>query len=646
MTRILIFLTLFAAAVAAANLMTNSTYNVQFVVIRNPFDNKNYTYLYPPKDYLCVYRGAFYINVNNTLYHFSGQTITAYAWPGSALFCDSLFTSCVLQRGVVFSLRAYAAVESAQRELYVYNTTTKRWEPIVGKRLVPGIVASISPTSPPPGSVRQYAANLTYIDTADNVLKTGEFTVRYYVTQTLTQPRDYAVCIRVNTTLFPFYSSLLRKTVVALYTAQRADPSYGDISYVLYVEPQGGWVVSYDGFLFSSVGYFSLVNHTTFIAQYTIFSKNSSTIFGSLTNSAVQPHYYLPVDEKTNAGTEIYVRGTSSIEASFFTEKHYAYYLSKPRSGFPSNHVYLVGESDTLVVAAFKGDNNKTSYAAFPLCPPDKIMFYTVTFPTSHTIDRVFDIYGAALVQNNSTKTLYILLVEAFSARTYKTTAEVRWVWRVPPGGSAVVPAVWYTPVPGSSGGYVYYRLLYALDSPCTGQYKSFAPRPGQIYAFDGAVFLIAGGGNQAEWIELFKQLLQLLSALHNQTSTVVKNPKGYTYSGQGIVNAATSLSTSAQLQHVYAFSIASQQGSYSAFSGVNIPSIASIALALLLAFTVAVGVAKTREDPADRLAAVYAVFVPTVVMFSLFFTSDLAAAAAIAAALIALAYAIHAARL
>jgi hypothetical protein len=260
---------------------------------------------------------------------------------------------------------------------------------------------------------------------------------------------------------------------------------------------------------------------------------------------------------------------------------------------------------------------------------------------TSHTIDQVFDsVYGAALVQNNSTKTLYILLVEAFAALETHKTAHIRWAWRVPPGGSAVVPAV-TGPI-----GSVFYRLLSAVASPCTGQYERFAPNPGQGYAFDGAAFLIAGGGNQAEWIELFKQLLQLLSALHNQTSTVVQNPKGYTYSGQSVVSAATSLSTSAQLQHVYAFSIASQQGSGMAFSGVNIPSIASIALAFLLAFAVAVGVAKTREDPADRLSAVYAVFVPTAVMLSLFFTSDLAAAAAIAAALIALAYAIHAARL
>jgi hypothetical protein len=268
-------------------------------------------------------------------------------------------------------------------------------------------------------------------------------------------------------------------------------------------------------------------------------------------------------------------------------------------------------------------------------------MFWLRTFPFYHTIDQIFDMFGAALVQNNSTKTLYILLVEAFAALETHKTAHIRWAWRVPPGGSAVVPAV-TGPI-----GSVFYRLLYAVDSPCTGQYERFAPNPGQGYAFDGAVFLIASAGNQTEWIELFKQLLQLLSALHNQTSNVVQtNPKGYTYSGQSVVSAATSLSTSAQLQHVYAFSIASQQGSGMAFSGVNIPSIASIALAFLLAFAVAVGVAKTREDPADRLSAVYAVFVPTAVMLSLFFTSDLAAAAAIAAALIALAYAIHAARL
>jgi len=375
MTRILIFLTLFAAAVAAANLMTNSTYNVQFVVIRNPFDNKNYTYLYPPKDYLCVYRGAFYININNTLYRFSGRSITAYAWPGSARFCDSLFTSCYLQSGMVFPLRTYAIVESAPRELYVYNTTTKMWEPIAGKRLRPGTVASISPTSPPPGSSRQYAVNLTYIDAADNVLKTGEFTVRYYVTETLTQERDYAVCIRVNTTLFPFYSSRLGRTLVPLYTAQRADPKYGDVSYVMYVDPQRGGEVASAGFLFSSVGYFSLVNHTTFLVKTTIFSKDLST-FVTLGGSS-EFYYYLPVGEKTNAGTLIRVTGTWTVEASFFTEKHYAYYyayyLPITYPGVRSNHMYLIGESDALVVAAFKGDNNKTTYAAFPLCPPDKI---------------------------------------------------------------------------------------------------------------------------------------------------------------------------------------------------------------------------------------------------------------------------------
>lgn len=126
MTRVLLFLTLLAAAVAAADFLVNSTYSVQFVVIRNPFTNTTYTFLYPPRGYLCLHGITFYINVNNTLYYFDGRSITAYAWPGAARFCDSSFTSCYAQRGMVFPLYAYAIVESAPRALYVYNTTTGR----------------------------------------------------------------------------------------------------------------------------------------------------------------------------------------------------------------------------------------------------------------------------------------------------------------------------------------------------------------------------------------------------------------------------------------------------------------------------------------------------------------------------------------
>ncbi|MEM4439604.1 MAG: hypothetical protein QW680_13345 [Pyrobaculum sp.] len=437
------------------------------------------------------------------------------------------------------------------------------------------------------------------------------------------------ICLRVNETLFPFYSSILARyigrTVVPLHTAQR-----GNVYYVLYVYAQSSIdVFKGAGFLFSSAGYYSLINHTTFLVNYLIFRQD----FSSSTYLYSQ-YFYLPIGSKTSGAARIEVYDTYSLEASFFTEKHYAYYLSKPPENFISRNVYLVGENNTIVVAAFRGDD-KMAYAAFPLCPIDKIIFYVRTFPYS-TVDQIFDRYGAALIQNNSTKTLYIMLIESnIYATDIHKTAQVMWVWRVPPGGAAVVPAV--------AG---YYKLLYAVDSPCVGEYIAFAPLPGYKYSFDGVTFSIVSEGSQAEWIELFKQLLKLLSSLHNQTSTVVKHPQGYTYSGQSVVNAATSLSSSVQLQNVYAFSIATQQGSGMAFGGIVVPAVASVALALLLAFAVAVGVAKTREDPADRLAAVYAVFVPTVVMLSLFFTSDLAAAAVIAAVLIALAYAVHAARL
>ncbi|MEM4965106.1 MAG: hypothetical protein QXT13_13250 [Pyrobaculum sp.] len=618
MTRALLFLTLLAAA-AAADFLVNSTYNAQFVVIRNPFTNTTYTFLYPPQGYLCLHGVTFYINVGNTLYYFDGRSITAYAWPGAARFCDSSLTSCYMQRGMVFPLYAFTVVESAPRALYVYNSTTERWEPIFNKRLLPGTLASISPTSPP----FQYLANLTFIDTVDNKLKTEEFSVVYYVSSGAWQERGRVICLRVNETLFPFYSSLLHRTVVPLHAAQR-----GDVYYVLNIEVM--WEPVYaDGFLFSSAGYYSLINHTTFVARYYIFKKDYS-LFEFLRS----PYFYLPVGSKTSGAAKIETFGTYSLEAAFFTEKHYAYYLSKPPERVASRSVYLVGENNTIVVASFKGDDGIT-YAAFPLCPIDKIIFYVSASPY-RTVDRIFDTYGAAMIQNNSTKTLYIILIESgiFATDAYKS-AQVLWVWRVKPGGAAVVPAV--------AG---YYQLLYALDSPCTGEYLAFAPIPGYRYVFDGETFSLVSEGSQAEWIELFKQLLKLLSSLHNQTTAVLKHPQGYTYSGQSIVSVATSLSSSVQLQNVYAFSIAAQQGSAMAFGGISIPAAASIALALLLAFAVAVGVAKTREDPADRLAAVYAVFVPAVAILSLFFASDLASAAVIAAVLIALAYAVHTARL
>ncbi|MEM0479397.1 MAG: hypothetical protein QXS16_03670 [Pyrobaculum sp.] len=530
---------------------------------------------------------------------------------------------------MVFPISAYGIVESAPRALYVYNSTTKRWELIFNKRLWPGTLASISSTSPD----YYYYANLTFIDVVDNVLKTEKFSVIYYITSSASQMRDYTICLRVNETLFPFYSSLLKRTIVPLYTARR-----GNVYYVLDVKAQSSInVFKGDGFLFSSAGYFSLINHTTFLVNYYIF-KEDFTMF----EYPYSEYYYLPVGKKTNGATRIDTYGTHSLEASFFTEEHYAYYLSKPPERSYSRDVYLVGENNTIVVAIFKSDKGMT-YASFPLCPIDKIMFYVKVSPY-YTVDMIFDRYGTALIQNNSTKTLYILLIESniYTTKAYKS-AQVMWVWRVPPGGATVVPAV--------AG---YYQLLYALDSPCVGEYITFAPLPGYRYSFDGVTFSIVSEGNQAEWIELFKQLLALLSSLHNQTSTVVntvvlKQQQGYTYSGQSIVNVATSLSSSMQLQNVYAFSIATAataQGSGMAFGGISVPTITSIALALLLAFTVATGVAKSREDPADRLAAVYAVFIPTVVLLSLFFASDLATAAVIAAVLIALAYAIHAARL
>ncbi|MEM4964628.1 MAG: hypothetical protein QXT13_10840 [Pyrobaculum sp.] len=431
------------------------------------------------------------------------------------------------------------------------------------------------------------------------------------------------ICLRVNETLFPFYSTLLRKTIVPLYTAQR-----GDVYYVMNVDKRGP--DGANGFLFSSVGYYSLINHTTFVVNYYIFRKDRSSSIHQ-----PYPYLYLPVGSKTNGAARIDVFGTYSLEASFFTEEHYAYYLSKTRGIVRSRNVYLVGGNNTIVVASFRGDNNRTSHAAFPLCPIDKIFFYVRTFPDD-TVDKIFDRYGAALIQNNSTKTLYIMLIASgISVTTMYKSAQIMWVWRVPPGDATVVPAVSRN-----------YQLFYALDSPCVGEYKTFAPIRGYRYTFDGNTFSFIGLGNETEWIELFKQLLRLLSSLHNQTYTVLKHPQGYTYSGQSIVNVATSLSSSVQLQNVYAFSIATKQGSGMAFGGINIPAVASIALALLLAFAVAVGVAKTRENPADRLAAVYAVFVPTVAILSLFFASDLATAAVIAATLIALAYAVHAARL
>lgn len=325
-------------------------------------------------------------------------------------------------------------------------------------------------------------------------------------------------------------------------------------------------------------------------------------------------------------------------------------YLRLKRNTLYTMYVYNVDEGkayNVIILPGAVGEYHE-SFIGYPFCPVVKISNGTHTIGAVLIRDPFMPGYYAAIdfsywptqrsyvkIRNNSAKTL-------IAASSYNDVAHDAVV--IPPGGEA------FLHIPDTTAWIV-------LGDHC----RSLAWQRvygGRLYVYDGQALLDAGPADLAEYMEFINAYMKAMMKWWQEALSAVLNatrPSSSAFSmphQQQIATAVVSGSkTLVQSAVQYSFvSIASRttQVTGGSFGGLpTLPaSIGAYAAGLLVAFAAALALSKNREDPGDRLAAAAAILLPTAVLLSVFMSVDLFQAAATAAALLALAYAVNAGKL
>ena len=267
------------------------------------------------------------------------------------------------------------------------------------------------------------------------------------------------------------------------------------------------------------------------------------------------------------------------------------------------------------------------------------VSFASATFNSIDFYDTqvaTFTAHGLFIVvRNNSSKYAVAAVVDTARGLSFDAAA-------IPPGGEA------YLALPATSA-------TLAIGNNCT-KYVVANVYHGLVYTFNGTAVRQAGAGDLSSFLEYINTLVKMMSQWYNETLSLFKmlanasTPPRFSMPYQQQIATAVTSSSKTAIQSVTSYSLVQIASKAVAIAdgafGVVFPTIAGYSLGVLMAFAAAFALSRNREDPGDRLAAMAAIFLPVAVLLSVFFQVDVFQAAAIAAAMLALSYALNAGRL